>query len=77
MTNSARGKKWLDLLTKGAPKVEGLIDSVKCVKTPEAVYIAVVPDEHNHYPRAVGGGGSWITRGVDFGESAPLNNSRR
>ena len=55
MTNSARGKKWLDLLTKGAPKVEGLIDSVKCVKTPEAVYIAVVPDEHNHYPRAVGG----------------------
>lgn len=55
MTNSARGKKWLDLLTKGAPKVEGLIDSVKCVKTPEAVYIAVVPDEHNHYPRAIGG----------------------
>lgn len=41
---------------------------------PEAVYIAVVPDEHNHYPRAIGGE-DWIARGVDFGESAPLNHS--
>ena len=55
MNNSKRGRKWFDLLTKGAPKEEGLVPSVECVKTPQAVYIAVVPDENNHYPRARGG----------------------
>lgn len=55
MSNSTRGRVWFDRLTKGAPKAEGLIDSVECVKTPEAVYIAVVPDENNQYPRARSG----------------------
>lgn len=55
MSNSTRGKQWFELLSKGAEKVDGLCDSVMCAKTPQAVYVAVVPDEKNRYPRARSG----------------------
>ena len=57
--SSSRGEKWLSLLTNGAERLEGLCPSVQAADAPlgeeTARYIAVVPDAHNHFPRAARG----------------------
>jgi malonate decarboxylase gamma subunit len=54
-----RAAVWLDKLTASAPHMAGLCASVQVadgsVEGKPARFIAVVPDEHNHYPRAAGG----------------------
>ncbi|WP_034461259.1 biotin-independent malonate decarboxylase subunit gamma [Buttiauxella noackiae] len=54
-----RAAIWLDKLTANAPHMVGLCPSVQVadgsVDGQAARFIAVVPDENNHYPRAKGG----------------------
>jgi malonate decarboxylase gamma subunit len=54
-----RAAIWLDKLTAGAPRMAGLCASVQVadgsVDGKAARFIAVVPDENNHYPRVAGG----------------------
>lgn len=55
----SRGEKWLSLLTNGAERLGGLCPSVQAADAAlgeeTARYIAVVPDEQNHFPRAAKG----------------------
>lgn len=48
----SRGKTWLDLLSRGGTPYMPSIDSVQAVEKDGMIYIAVVPDPNNHYPRA-------------------------
>lgn len=54
-----RADVWLDKLTANAPRMAGLCPSVQVadgeIDGKAARFIAVVPDENNHYPRAAGG----------------------
>jgi len=56
---TGRGEIWLQKLTTGAARLPGLCPSVQAadgeVNGEPARFIAVVPDEHNHYPRAARG----------------------
>lgn len=56
---TGRGEIWLQKLTAGARRLPGLCPSVQVadgeVHGEAARFIAVVPDEKNHYPRAAGG----------------------
>ena len=55
----SRGELWLETLVPGAKRIAGLCPSVQAADgelNGEAVrFIAVVPDAHNHYPRATKG----------------------
>lgn len=55
----SRGELWLEMLVPDAKRIEGLCPSVQAADgelNGETVrFIAVVPDAHNHYPRAVKG----------------------
>lgn len=55
----SRGDHWFAELTRDATPVTGLCASVKVadgkINDQDVRYIAVVPDDHNHYPRAAGG----------------------
>ncbi|WP_428944197.1 biotin-independent malonate decarboxylase subunit gamma [Pantoea sp. FN060301] len=55
----SRGEQWLSLLTNNAPRMSGLCPSVQVADATiggePARFIAVVPDAHNHYPRATKG----------------------
>ncbi|EAZ4876405.1 biotin-independent malonate decarboxylase subunit gamma [Salmonella enterica subsp. salamae] len=55
----SRGELWLETLVPNAKRLEGLCPSVQVADgelNGEAVrFIAVVPDAHNHYPRAAKG----------------------
>ncbi|HAU3146811.1 TPA: biotin-independent malonate decarboxylase subunit gamma [Salmonella enterica subsp. salamae] len=55
----SRGELWLETLVPNAKRLEGLCPSVQVADgelNREAVrFIAVVPDAHNHYPRATKG----------------------
>ena len=60
MTNAiSRGELWMTLLAPNAKRVEGLCPSVQAADgelNGEAVrFVAVVPDAHNHFPRAAKG----------------------
>ena len=60
MSNSiSRGELWLETLVPNAKRIAGLCTSVQAADgelNGETVrFIAVVPDAHNHYPRAAGG----------------------
>ncbi|VEA59124.1 malonate decarboxylase, gamma subunit [Salmonella enterica subsp. salamae] len=60
MSNAmSRGELWLETLVPNAKRLEGLCPSVQVADgelNGEAVrFIAVVPDAHNHYPRATKG----------------------
>ena len=60
MTNAiSRGELWMTLLAPNAKCVEGLCPSVQAADgelNGEAVrFVAVVPDAHNHFPRAAKG----------------------
>ncbi|QHM72401.1 biotin-independent malonate decarboxylase subunit gamma [Mixta intestinalis] len=59
MKTISRGERWLALLSQNAPRLGGLCPSVQVADADldgESVrYIAVVPDENNHFPRAAGG----------------------
>lgn len=60
MTNAiSRGELWLTLLAPNVKRVEGLCPSVQAADgelNGEAVrFVAVVPDAHNHFPRAAKG----------------------
>lgn len=48
----SRGDLWLTLLTDGAKARENLPASVKAVEFEGALYVAVIPDANNRYPRA-------------------------
>ena len=48
----SRGDLWLTLLTDGTPLSYKTAPSVKAVHFGGAVYLAVVPDSNNRYPRA-------------------------
>lgn len=56
---TGRGEIWLQTLTAGASRMPGLCPSVQVadgeVQGEAARFIAVVPDDNNHYPRAAGG----------------------
>ena len=53
MTNvKSRGAVWLERLAPAGAPFLPLIDSVKAVEQDGAIYVAVVPDPNNHYPRA-------------------------
>lgn len=53
---TARGDYWFALLTNGMARHQGLCPSIKVadglLNGKPATFIAVVPDENNHYPRA-------------------------
>ena len=55
----SRGDYWFAELTKDATPLNGLCSSVKAadgkINDQDVRYIAVVPDNNNHYPRAAGG----------------------
>ncbi|WP_158784559.1 biotin-independent malonate decarboxylase subunit gamma [Pantoea sp. BAV 3049] len=55
----SRGEQWLSLLTNNASRLPGLCPSVQVADAElggeSARFIAVVPDAHNHYPRAAKG----------------------
>lgn len=55
----SRGELWLETLVPGAKRIAGLCPSVQAADgelNGEVVrFIAVVPDAHNHYPRATKG----------------------
>ncbi|MEH0832972.1 biotin-independent malonate decarboxylase subunit gamma [Pectobacterium cacticida] len=55
----SRGAVWLEKLTANAPRLPGLCPSVQVadgtIEGKPVRFIAVVPDEHNHYPRAARG----------------------
>ena len=60
MTNAiSRGELWMTLLAPNVKRVEGLCPSVQAADgelNGEAVrFVAVVPDAHNHFPRAAKG----------------------
>lgn len=60
MTNTiSRGELWMTLLAPNVKRVEGLCPSVQAADgelNGEAVrFVAVVPDAHNHFPRAAKG----------------------
>ncbi|WP_320734148.1 biotin-independent malonate decarboxylase subunit gamma [Enterobacter kobei] len=60
MTNAiSRGELWMTLLAPNVKRVEGLCPSVRAADgelNGEAVrFVAVVPDAHNHFPRAAKG----------------------
>ncbi|MDU4092533.1 MAG: biotin-independent malonate decarboxylase subunit gamma [Pantoea sp.] len=59
MKTNSRGEIWLSLLSQDAPRLGGLCPSIQVADADlngESVrYIAVVPDENNHFPRAAGG----------------------
>ena len=60
MSNSkSRGELWLETLAPNAKHIEGLCPSVQAADgelNGEAVrFVAVVPDAHNHFPRAAQG----------------------
>ena len=48
----SRGDLWLTLLTDGSPVSYKTAPSVKAVRFEGAVYLAVIPDPNNLYPRA-------------------------
>ena len=48
----SRGSVWLEKLAPARVPFLPLINSVKAVEQDGAVYVAVVPDPDNHYPRA-------------------------
>ena len=55
----SRGALWLEKLVPGAQRMSGLCPSVQVadgdIAGESARFIAVVPDAHNHYPRAAQG----------------------
>ena len=54
MTNAkSRGAVWLEKLAPAGVPFLPLIDSVKAVEQDGVIYVAVVPDPNNHYPRAL------------------------
>lgn len=59
MSSISRGETWLALLSQNAPRLEGLCPSVQVADADlngeNVRYIAVVPDENNHFPRAANG----------------------
>ncbi len=59
MSSISRGETWLALLSQNAPRLEGLCSSVQVADADlngeNVRYIAVVPDENNHFPRAANG----------------------
>lgn len=58
-TTVSRGALWLEKLAPNAPRLSGLCPSVQVadgeINGEAARFIAVVPDAHNHYPRAAKG----------------------
>lgn len=80
MTNAiSRGELWMTLLAPNVKRVEGLCPSVQAADgelNGEAVrFVAVVPDAHNHFPRAAKRG-SRSAGGLDAGESGERNRGR-
>lgn len=59
MNTNSRGEIWLSLLSQHAPRLGGLCPSVQAadaeLKGETVRFIAVVPDENNHFPRAAHG----------------------
>lgn len=59
MSSISRGETWLALLSQNAPRLAGLCPSVQVADADlngeNVRYVAVVPDENNHFPRAANG----------------------